>query len=183
MTHYSRTGHNIVSLPHLPPYPLSSVYVISWSQLHRKSSLAKWQIQTDWGQTCRAGRWGCEKIKKCLHRNFFALFFSVRTSSEVNLKGQLQTDEKDTIASQKDELGGGRLESNLISSTRPLAPKCSAIRLLTTKKETNIRDQNFNKSCGILKVDMYIFWLYRLGSYLAVDQLSHYMINLSVVNL
>ena len=87
----------------------------------------------DWGQTCRAGRWGCEKIKKCLHRNFFALFFSVRTSSEVNLKGQLQTDEKDTIASQKDELGGGRLESNLISSTRPLAPECSATRLLTTR--------------------------------------------------
>ena len=61
-------------------------------------------------------------------------FFSVRTSSEVNLKGQLQTHEKDTIASQKDELGGGRLESNSISSTRPLAPKCSATRLLTTKK-------------------------------------------------
>ena len=79
-------------------------------------------------------------------------FFSVRTSSEVNLKGQLQTHEKDTIASQKDELGGGRLESNSISSTRPLAPKCSATRLLTTKKETYIRDQNFNMGCGILQV-------------------------------
>ena len=114
----------------------------------------------------------------------FVFFLSALLSSEVNLKGQLQTDEKDTIASQKDELGGGRLESNLISSTRPLAPKCSATRLLTTKKETYMRDQNFNKGCGILEVDMYNFWLYRLGSFLlVVDQLSHYMINLSAVNL
>ena len=66
-----------------------------------------------------------EVVRKSRHTSTgtsLLCFFSVRTSSEVNLKGQLQAHEKDTIASQKDELGGGRLESNSISSTRPLAP-------------------------------------------------------------
>ena len=132
MTHYSRTGHNIVSLPQLPPYPLSMLYP-------GPSCTGSLPWQSD-----RFRRIGVkhaapvvEVVRKSRNTStgtsLLCFFLSALLSSEVNLKGQLQTDEKDTIASQKDELGGGRLESNLISSTRPLAPKCSATRLLTTR--------------------------------------------------
>ena len=150
MTHYSRTGHNIVSLPQLPPYPLSMLYPGPSC-----TGSPPWQSDRFRRIGVKHAAPVVEVVRKSRNTSTgtsLLCFFSVRTSSEVNLKGQLQTDEKDTIASQKDELGGGRLESNLISSTRPLAPECSANRLLTTKKETYIRDQNFNKGCGILQV-------------------------------
>ena len=132
MTHYSRTGHNIVSLPHLPPYPLSMLYPgpsCTGSPPWQSDRFRRIGVKdaAPVGEVVRKSRNTCTGAS-------LLCFFSVRTSSEVNLKGQLQAHEKDTIASQKDELGGGRLESNSISSTRPLAPKCSATRLLTTKK-------------------------------------------------